>query len=653
MKPVQIEDLFDYRFLSAVEIAPNGEWAAFVAKHADVKENGYHSDVYLARLTKPEVRRLTTSGKDGPYVWEASGDSILFASKRKEDAKGTAFYRIRVSGGEAEFAFELPHKAETFRLLPDGRILFTARVPLDSAPSEDGAPAEEETDAADYEVLEEIPFWQNSKGFTSRKRVRLFLFDPISEELVTLSEPELEIQSFDLIDDRIATVARRFPGKAELTDELWLHDLASGGSQCLSRDELSLGEARFLDQDSLIVLASDMSQYGRGQNRELLLYDLPNRASRSLTPGWDRSVGNSVVADCRHGGSPTLRVDAGFAYITITERSTSKVVRISRDGEMTVIAEPNGSVDAFAVKNDSVLCVELRPEALHELYAYDSQGARKLTSLNRESLAQTSISRPEAFSVMSGNTQLDAWIVKPVEFDPGVKVPTILTVHGGPRASFGDVFFHEMQFLAGQGYAVIYTNPRGSSGRGNDFADLREKYGTIDFADLMNVVNTAIERYPFVDADRLGIMGGSYGGFMANWAIGQTDRFKAAVSQRSIANWTSKFNTTDIGYFFNQDAMGTTPWEEGGADKLWWHSPLKYADKAVTPTLFIHSEQDYRCWMAEGLQMFTALRYHGVDSRLVLFRDENHELSRSGKPKHRQRRLQEMLDWFDTYLKAQ
>jgi len=209
-----------------------------------------------------------------------------------------------------------------------------------------------------------------------------------------------------------------------------------------------------------------------------------------------------------------------------------------------------------------------------------------------------------------------------------------------------------MQFLAGQGYAVIYTNPRGSSGRGNDFADLREKYGTIDYDDLMNVVDAAIETYPFVDADHLGIMGGSYGGFMANWAIGQTDRFAAAVSQRSISNWTSKFNTTDIGYYFNQDAMGTTPWEEGGADKLWRHSPLKYADKAVTPTLFIHSEQDYRCWMAEGLQMFTALRYHGVDSRLVLFRDENHELSRSGKPKHRQRRLQEMLDWFDKYLKA-
>ncbi len=650
MKPVQIEDLFDYRFLSAVEMAPNGEWAAFVVKYADVKENGYRSDIYLAHLTRFEVRRLTTSGKDGPHAWEASGDSILFASKRREEAKGSAFYRICVTGGEAEFAFELPHKAEAFRPLPDGRILFTARIPLDGEPAEDATDANETTD---YEVLEEIPFWQNGKGFTSRKRVRLFLFDPETAEATVLTEPELEIQSFDWIENRIAYVARRFPGKAELTDELWIHHLSSGESRCLSKDKLTLGETRFLNKDSLIVLASDMAQYGRGQNRELLLYDLPNQTSRSLTPDWDRSVGNSVVADCRHGSSPMLHAHDGFCYMTITERSTSKVVRISRNGEIAVAAEPNGSVDAFAVKNGTVLCVELHPDALHELYAYDHDEVRTLTSLNEKSLTERSVSPPEAFSVMSGNTQLDAWIVRPVDFDPRVRYPTILTVHGGPRASFGDVFFHEMQFLAGQGYVLIYTNPRGSSGRGNDFADLREKYGTIDYDDLMNVVDAATEAYPFIDADRLGVMGGSYGGFMTNWVIGQTDRFKAAVSQRSISNWICKFNTTDIGYFFNKDAIGTDPWEEGGADKLWWHSPLKYANKAVTPTLFIHSEQDYRCWLAEGLQMFTALRYHGVDSRLVLFREEDHELSRSGKPKHRARRLQEILDWFDRYLKTE
>jgi len=648
MKPVAIEDLFDYRFLSAVEISPNGEWAACVVKQAHVEDNGYHSDMYLAHLMRSEVRRLTTSGKDGPFVWEASGDAIVFASKRKDDAKGTALYRIHVDGGEAEFAFELPHKAETFQFLSDGRVLFTARVSLDEEAVQDA----ESDDAADYEVLEEIPFWQNSKGFTSRRRVRLFLFDPSSLELAPLTEPELEVHSFDWKDDRIAVVAQRFPGKAELTDELWVHQISSGSKQCLSKDELSLGEVCFLDADSLIVLASDMSVYGRGQNRELLVYDLPNRTSQSITPDWDASVRNSIVADCRHGGGPTLRVDDGFAYVTVTERSTSKVIRISRDGKVSVVAQPHGSVDAFAVHHGVLVAIELHPDALQEIYVYSSDGVRKLTSFNERSLADRNICRPEPFSVMSGNTQLDAWVMKPPQMEPGATVPSILTIHGGPRASFGDVFVHEMQVLAAQGYAVIFTNPRGSSGRGNEFADLREKYGTIDYDDLMAVVDAAIARFPFIDASRLGITGGSYGGYMTNWVIGQTTRFKAAVSQRSIANWTSKFNTTDIGYFFNKDAMGTDPWEEGGAEKLWWHSPLRYAHRAVTPTLFIHSEQDYRCWLAEGLQMFTALRYHGVESRLVMFRGENHELSRSGKPKHRARRLQEMVAWFDRFLKT-
>ena len=206
-----------------------------------------------------------------------------------------------------------------------------------------------------------------------------------------------------------------------------------------------------------------------------------------------------------------------------------------------------------------------------------------------------------------------------------------------------------MKYWANQGYFVFFCNPRGSCGRGNAFSDIRGKYGTIDYDDIMAFTDAVIEKYPTLDPDSIGVTGGSYGGFMTNWIIGHTDRFKAAVSQRSISNWISKFGTTDIGYFFNADQISATPWSD--VDKLWFHSPLRYADKAVTPTLFIHSEEDYRCWLPEGLQMFTALKYHGVEARLVMFRGENHELSRSGKPKHRIRRLEEITTWFDRFLK--
>ncbi|MDD2282252.1 MAG: prolyl oligopeptidase family serine peptidase, partial [Eubacteriales bacterium] len=186
-------------------------------------------------------------------------------------------------------------------------------------------------------------------------------------------------------------------------------------------------------------------------------------------------------------------------------------------------------------------------------------------------------------------------------------------------------------------------------GRGNEFADIRGKYGTIDYDDLMAFTDAVLAKYPGIDQERVGVTGGSYGGFMTNWIIGHTDRFRAAASQRSIANWVSMGFTSDIGFYFEEDQVSTTPWQD--IDKVWWHSPLKYADKVSTPTLFIHSEEDYRCWLAEGLQMFTALKYFGVEARLCMFRGETHELSRSGKPKHRIRRLREITDWFDKHLK--
>jgi len=240
--------------------------------------------------------------------------------------------------------------------------------------------------------------------------------------------------------------------------------------------------------------------------------------------------------------------------------------------------------------------------------------------------------------------------MKPFNFEPGKKFPAILEIHGGPKTAYGEVFVHEMQLLASEGYVVIYCNPRGSDGRGNEFADIRGKYGTIDYEDIMQFVDEAVKRYEFIDENKIGVTGGSYGGFMTNWIIGHTDRFKAAVSQRSIANWISKFGTTDIGYFFVEDQHFATPWSN--YEKLWWHSPMKYADKVKTPTLFIHSDEDYRCWLVEAIQMFTSLKYHGVESKLVIFKGENHDLSRTGKPLHRLRRLKEIIEWFDKYLKA-
>ena len=206
-----------------------------------------------------------------------------------------------------------------------------------------------------------------------------------------------------------------------------------------------------------------------------------------------------------------------------------------------------------------------------------------------------------------------------------------------------------MQGCANVGYFVFVRNPRGGDGRGNEFADIRGRYGKEDYSDLMKFTDVVLKKYPQIDVNKVGVTGGSYGGFMTNWIIGHTDRFAAAASQRSISNWISMAYISDIGYYFAEDQVASTPWTD--MDLMWEQSPLKYADKVKTPTLFIHSDEDYRCPIAEGWQMFSALKYHGVEARLCMFKGENHELSRGGKPLHRQRRLDEITDWFEKYLK--
>ena len=247
---------------------------------------------------------------------------------------------------------------------------------------------------------------------------------------------------------------------------------------------------------------------------------------------------------------------------------------------------------------------------------------------------------------------IDGWVILPKDYDPSKKYPAILDMHGGPRVAFGNTMFHEMQVFANNGYFVMLCNPRGGDGRGDEFADLREKYGTIDFQDFMEFVDHVCEQYPAIDTARIGVTGGSYGGWMTNWIIGHTDRFAAAVSQRSFSNWLSDFGCSEIGFSFDvNENGGKTPWT--APKELWERSPVAYADRVKTPTMFIHSLKDYNCPLSEGMQMFAAIKYHGVPSKAVLFEGENHELSRSGKPLHRMRRLKEMNDWFDLYLKGE
>jgi len=284
---------------------------------------------------------------------------------------------------------------------------------------------------------------------------------------------------------------------------------------------------------------------------------------------------------------------------------------------------------------------------LTEFYKVENNEIKKLTSFNEEVMKDYYVAKPEKLTVRKA-VDIDGWVLKPIGFDANKKYPAILDIHGGPKTAYGIVYYHEMQYWASKGYFVMYCNPRGSDGKGNQFADLRHQFGGIDYQDIMAFVDLVLETYPSIDPQRLGVTGGSYGGYMTNWIIGQTDRFKAAATQRSISNWISEVGVSDYGIDFPiEQEFGDV---RNCAGELWGMSPLKFVNNAKTPTLFIHSTEDYRCPVPEALQLYTALTCNGVETRMCLFKGENHELSRSGKPTHRIRRLQEITDWMDGHL---
>lgn len=242
---------------------------------------------------------------------------------------------------------------------------------------------------------------------------------------------------------------------------------------------------------------------------------------------------------------------------------------------------------------------------------------------------------------------IEGWVLKPYGFEEGKTYPMILQIHGGPATAYGNGLHHEMQLMASKGYVVLYTNPRGSHGYGHEFVNgVIGDYGGMDYEDIMAGVDYALENFNYIDQNQLFVTGGSYGGYMTNVIVTRTDRFKAAVTQRSICNWHSFYGTSDIGFFF-------TEWQHGDADlwddveKLLKVSPLTHARNVKTPILILHSEQDLRCPMEQAEQWYVALKRLGVETKLVRFPDENHDLSRSGKPKHRLERLQHLIGWFD------
>ena len=662
MKAIELRDILDYRFLSDIRYAPGGQRAAFVVANANEEENSYEQRLWL--YEKGQLRQLTDLGKEGRFTW-LDENRLLFpavrSAKEKKRAEGheefTSYYVLDLRGGEALPFMTLPFAAGELKVLDENSFAVSGTVDklcpeLYAADEEEKARVRKQREEdKDYEVLDELPWYHNGAGITNGQRERLFLVQREPLTITPLTDLPRDLLDFAVLGDEIFYAVNIRETKLQLMGfTLRARNWKTGEDRLLCENEkLSFAGIEAVGQ-ALWLFATEAKRFGLNENNWAYRVDAQT-GETSLLRAEEYCLYNSVGSDCRLGGGRQHVPGEGCLYHLTTREGDCLLYRLDADGGDRPLIEKSGSIDAFDVSGDEALLIALYDMRLQELYRADLKTGEitRVSHFNDEALAERYVARPQPLLTCSKGTEIRGWVLLPRDYDPEKSYPAVFDIHGGPKTVYGTVFYHEMQLWANMGYFVFFCNPTGSDGRDNAFMDIRGKYGTVDYDNLMDFCDAVLEAYPQIDRTRICETGGSYGGFMTNWIIGHTDRFCCAASQRSISNWLSFWGTSDIGFFFVPDQNAGDLYES--PEKLWERSPLRYAGNVKTPTLFIHSDEDYRCPLEQGLQMAASLMERGVETRLCLFHGENHELSRSGKPKHRLRRLQEITDWFEKHAK--
>ena len=662
MESVKLNDFLDYKFLSGVEYSPDGKTAAFVLSNCSEDQTKYESRIWLY---DGKVRKLTDMGAESSFTWEDE-NHILFSAvrsakdkKRKEEKENfTSYYRIDINGGEASYAFTLPFSASKIEktelgYLAVGEIDVSYPDYYKMSDDEKKETAKFYDDEKDYEVLDELPFWHNGSGIKNKRRRALFTIDK-NGNIKRATSPKFNLGNYVIMGKEVFFTGKEYDS---------LMPMKNGGVYKLNlenneivkfihKPEYTFQDMIKIDDNNIWLAATDCEKGGINENP--WVYSLNTKTSElTLLRKEEYNMYSSVGSDCRHGGGHSWQSRDGKLYFIATREGNSVLNCLTADGNVETVIGKDGSIDAiaFSEQNENALIIAMYENRLQELYSFNlnSGELKKITDFNTEALKDRYVADYNQVMVKSRGYDIEGWVLLPKDYDQSKTYPAVLDIHGGPKTAYGQVFFHEMQLWAGMGYFVFFCNPNGSDGRDNEFMDIRGDYGNTDYANIMDFTDAVLEKYPQIDKSRICVTGGSYGGFMTNWIIGHTDRFCCAASQRSISNWLSFYGVSDIGYYFADDQCGADIFTN--PEKMWQHSPLKYAENVKTPTLFIHSDEDYRCPLEQGLQMYSALKVMNVPARLCMFHGENHELSRSGMPKHRIRRLTEITNWFEKYIR--
>jgi dipeptidyl aminopeptidase/acylaminoacyl peptidase len=642
------DSLLALHFPSDPQVSPDGKQVAFVLTRSEEEDPRQPDPAQVdPDYAKPRLRSqiwhsdggpaqvLTRGeGNDASPRWSPNGKTLAFT--RAASGAKAQLYLLPLSGGEARRITNFGQGVQDVQWSPDGKYLSF----LSAGDDED-----KRDERGEARIITKPRYRFNGRDWLPETPARLWRYDVAAEELTQWHAPAVELAGYAWWPHSGGVVFVSSVNElaaAQWQQELFTLTLAGNVTQFGRWNSAISTLAPHADGQRVAVTGRPAGK-GSPEDDHLFVLHADGTWAR-LDVGWDCPVAPLVGGDCHVGTFPARPVWHGESLLVLsTVGGSCGLFSVEPDG--TVMAhdhQPGGVISAFTGAGGGLALiresatrfpeVELNGVPVTDLHARLPFAART----------------PEQVSFSTDAGEGEGWVLLP---EGEARVPALLSIHGGPHTAYGHAFMHEFQVLAARGYGVTYSNPRGSVGYGQAWSSGNlGRWGSVDYVDLLGFFETALAAHPRLDGENAAVMGGSYGGYMTNWITGHTNRFRAAITDRSICNLVSFSGTSDIGLRFWHDELGLDAHRSTDAEKLWAMSPLKFAEQVQTPTLIVHSVLDHRCPIEQAEQWYAALTQLGVPVRMVRFPGENHELSRSGRPDRRIQRLEEYLGWLDRYL---
>jgi dipeptidyl aminopeptidase/acylaminoacyl peptidase len=662
------EDIGRIVSASDPKVSPDGATVAYVVSRVDLEANRYRSAIWLAATDGSSAPYQFSAGEHGDVgpEWSPDGRRLAFTSRRSEDKDGKRTGTLHVAPvsipGEVVTLAERDEGFGELAWSPDGaRLAFTSREPTEKEDDDRKRPPRK---------IERLFSRLDSVGWTIDRPSRVFVV-PVDgstgPRIVTGGPYEAGSPTWAPDSRRLAFVSARHDD-FDLTEEndLFVVDVDATGDDASEPPEPRRVTATDRDwfhpawePDGERIAALTRATLDAGLFGDVAVVDVESGAVDVLTGSFDKECAPYP------GARPPVWAD-DHLVVTVEDHGATHLYRVSLGGgDPEVVVDGARSIDGFDRAAGTLAYASTTPTTVSEVFVSVGGGAEQALSDVGAGFHRAFPARPAqhfAVACRDGAGEVDAWIVAPEGVDladGSARHPMLLSIHGGPHTQYGLRWFDEFQLWASAGYIVVFANPRGSTGQTEDWARAIRSpsaklhpgsgWGGVDHEDLMAVVDAALERFPAIDPDRLGVLGGSYGGYMTSWILGHTDRFAAGCSERAVNNLLTLETASDAAGLF-RFVFGVSHLE--AHDEYRSHSPITYVDDIHTPVLILHSENDLRCPIEQADQLFVALRLLGREQEYHRFPAESHELSRSGSPRHRVQRAELILDFFGRKLRG-